>query len=186
MGFNVTFHYIELSLLVTWLASPPSSLSWCPAGAENVPFALPSTTCNVLASGNLFPSTTSSYHPLLQEKYTGREIARLLNMVRLVRIVQIFAIHSEYFRYASCLPSSEKKQFFFWENVPEAKKQSLLFAVYCEYLVPWPKYGHQKYNIWHLLTKSFPKIYTVWGHNGQFHYLWLFRAVQFPSSNSQI
>ena len=80
----------------------------------------------------------------------------------------------------------QKKNNFFWENVPEAKKQRLLFAVYCEYLVPWPKYGHQKYNIWHLLTISFPKIYTVWGHNGQFHYLWLFRAVQFTSSNRQI
>ena len=109
-----------------------------------------------------------------------------MEYVLLVHIVQIFAIHSEYFRYASCLPSSEKKQFFFWENVPGAKKQSLLFAVYCEYLVPWPKYGHQKYNIWHLLTKSFPKIYTLWGQNGQFRYLCLTRAVQFPSSNSQI
>ena len=44
----------------------------------------------------------------------------------------------------------------------------------------------QIYNIWHPLTKSFPKIYTLWGQNGQFRYLCLTRAVQFPSSNSQI
>ena len=44
----------------------------------------------------------------------------------------------------------------------------------------------QIYNIWHPLTKSFPKIYTLLGQNGTYPYLCLTRAVQFPTSNSQI
>ena len=44
----------------------------------------------------------------------------------------------------------------------------------------------QIYNIWHPLTKSFPKIYTFWGQNGKFPYLCLTSAVQFPTSHSQI
>ena len=43
----------------------------------------------------------------------------------------------------------------------------------------------QIYNIWHPLTKSFPKIYTLWGQNGQFCYLCLTSAVQFPTSHSR-
>ena len=43
----------------------------------------------------------------------------------------------------------------------------------------------QIYNIWHLLTKRFPKIYTLWGQNGKFPYLCLTRAVLFPTSISQ-
>ena len=43
----------------------------------------------------------------------------------------------------------------------------------------------QIYNIWHPLTKSFPKIYTLWGQNGQFGYHCLTSAVQFPTSHSR-
>ena len=50
--------------------------------------------------------------PATKKVYWARN-SLSVEYVLLFHIVQIFAIHSEYFRYASCLPSSEKISKFF-------------------------------------------------------------------------
>ena len=106
-------------------------------------------------------------------KYLGPSLPKIQNLHHLPKsfpkILSIFGLLALFWHIFSILAKYLPFAADIWSHDPN------IWAHSC-----------QIYNIWHPLTKSFPKIYTFWGQNGKFPYLCLTSAVQFPTSHSQI